>query len=55
MVPALGLDRLLAGGKTTLGSVRPKHADAAPVANTIDSAENEETYENRPTVKRHGG
>ena len=58
MLRAVSLDRLLADGKRQVriwGSVRQKRADSVQIASTIDSAENEETHENRSTVKRHGG
>ena len=52
---AAGLDRLLADGKLRAGNVSKRtRADSAQIASTIDSAENEKTYENRSTVKRHG-
>jgi hypothetical protein len=51
-----GLDQLLVDGErqvSVLGHIQSKLAESAQVASTIDSVENEETHENRSTVKRH--
>ncbi len=53
---AAGLGQLMADDKWQVRvweHVQQKRADYAQIASTIDSAENEKTYENRSTVKRH--